>query len=119
MNTIKNLVGTRKGENATIICAGSSVKEYQWQINDHIKYTNSFTIGINNMTKYFTPDYHLWTNTQRFRTYGKNINSNSSILLGSNISLKVVNEIIKSKDYILINYTDQKEIPINYIKGKI
>ena len=71
------------------------------------------------MTKYFTPDYHLWTNTQRFRTYGKNINSNSSILLGSNISLKVVNEIIKSKDYILINYTDQKEIPINYRKGKI
>lgn len=119
MKTIKNLVGTRKGENATIICAGSTIKDYQWQINDHIKYTNSFTIGINNMTKYFMPDYHLWTNTQRFRSYGKNINPISNILLGSNISLKVINEIIKSKGYVLVNYTDKEGIPIDYKKGKI
>lgn len=119
MNTINNLVQTMKGEKALIIGAGSSVKKYKWQINDYIKFTNSFTIGINNMTKYFIPNYHLWTNTQRFRTYGKNINEHSKLLLGSNISLKVIKEIIDSKDYTLINYIDKEGIPIKYTKCKI
>lgn len=119
MKTLNDLIDVKKGKNALIIGAGSSVKDYQFQINDHIKYTNSFTIGINNITKYFIPEYHLWTNTQRFRTYGKNINKLSNILLGSNIPLKIINGIIKDNDYTLINYTDKEEIPIGYKDGKI
>ena len=119
MNSVKNLEGKLKGKSVIIVGAGSTVKEYQWQINDHIKLTKSFIIGINNMTRYFTPDYHLWTNTQRFRTYGKNINSKSKILLGSNISLKVINEVIGSRNYTLINYTDKQGVPIKYKKSKI
>ena len=119
MKTVKNLISIRKNESALIIGAGSSVKKYQQQINDYIKRVNPFTIGINNITKFFIPDYHLWTNTSRFRTFGKNINKRSDLLLGSNISLKVIKDIIGSRDYTLINYTDDEKIPLGYSDGKI
>lgn len=120
MDTIKNLINTREGEPALIIGAGATIKEKEEHIDNFIKETNPFIIGINNMTAFWTPSYHLWTNTQRFRTYGKNINSNSKLLLGSNISLKIINEIVGNRNYTLINYTDMKEdVPIGYKKGKI
>lgn len=120
MYTTRGLVNTRIGESALIIGAGATIKENQEQINNFIQSTKPFTIGINNMTEFWVPDYHLWTNTQRFRTYGKNIDPNSSLLLGSNIPLKVIKETIQSRSYILINYTDMdRGIPVGYKDGKI
>lgn len=119
MKTIENLIQTKDGGNALIIGAGSSIKKFQQSIKDFIKGTNPFTIGINNMTEYFIPNYHLWTNTSRFRTYGKNINKHSNLLLGSNISLKVIKDIIGSREYTLINYEDKEKTNIGYKNGKL
>ncbi len=120
METIKDLINTRVGESALIIGAGTSIKENEKEINDFIEETKSFTIGINNMTAFWVPDYHLWTNTQRFRTYGKNVSPKSKLLLGSNISLKVIRDVIGDRAYTLINYTDKVEgVPIKYKGGKI
>ncbi len=120
MRTIKDLIGTKKDKSALIIGAGATIKEEEESIYSFIRKTKPFVIGINNMTAIWTPDFHLWTNTQRFRTYGKNIRSPSNLLLGSNISLKVINEVIGSREYTLINYTDMKEdIPMCYKNGKI
>ena len=120
MKTIESLIDKHVGESALIVCAGSMVKE-KW--NDIVKFmgvNNPFTIGINNMTGLFIPDYHLWTNTKRFRTYGRNIKKASNVLLGSGIHLKTVREVIGMKPYTLINFTDMKEgVPIDYKKGKI
>lgn len=120
MKTIKDIIDTRKGENVFIIGAGATIKEYQKQIDDFINETEPIIIGVNNMTDFWTPDYHLWTNSERFRTYGQNICENSKLLLGQNIPLKVINSIIGNRKYFLVNYTDFDEsIPIGYKNGKI
>lgn len=120
MKTIENLINTHRGRKALIICAGSSVKEYENKINSFILEEKPVTIGINNMTGFFMPDYHLWTNTKRFRNFGKSIYPESELLLGAGIHLKTVREVIDSIEYTVINFTDMKEgVPIGYKKGKI
>jgi len=120
MKTIKNLINKHKGRRALIIAAGSSVREYENKINSFILKEKPIVIGINNITSLFIPDYQLWTNTKRFRNFGKNILPESEILLGAGIHLKTVREILGPVDYTLINFTDMKEgVPIGYKKGKI
>ena len=120
MRTVEDLIGRIKGRNVVIIGAGSSLQKYYNQIDKFIKDNNAVTFGINNMTDYWTPHLHLWTNTQRFRTYGRNISPESMLLLGQNIPLKIINNVIGNKKYFLINYTDMnKNIPMRYKNGKI
>lgn len=120
MKTIKDLINNRSGERALIITAGSSVRKYRYEINTFISETKPFAIGINNITGLFIPDYHLWTNTKRFRTFGKNFCPESELLLGAGIHLKTIREVLGPVNYTLINFTDMKEgVPIGYKKGKI
>jgi len=120
MKTIKDLINMHRGRRALIICVGSSVKEYRNKIDTFILEEKPFIIGINNMTGFFMPDYHLWTNTKRFRTFGKNIYPESELLLGAGIHLKTIREVLGPVDYTLINFTDMKEgVSIGYKKGKI
>lgn len=119
MKTLLNLINKEPNRNALIIGAGSSLKIYKNQIDDFIQTRNPFIIGINNMVDYWIPDYHLFTNTQRFRTFGSKIDENSKILLGQGIPLKLKDEILKGREYFLVNFKDQKGLNINYSKGKI
>lgn len=117
MKTLRDLEKIEEGKTAIIMGAGSSVKEYSSNIEKLLEDENNFIIGINNVL--FVPKYHLWTNSSRFRTFGKNISPVSKILLGQNIPLKLINEVIGKREYTLINYTDKEGNPINYRKGKI
>ncbi len=120
MKTIENLIDRHKGRRVLIIGAGSSIKEYENKINTFIHEENPITIGINNITGMFISDYHLWTNTERFRNFGKNILPESELLLGAGIHLKTVREVIGPVNYTLINFTDMKEgVSVGYKKGKI
>jgi len=120
VRTTENLIGKHKGKEIIIICAGSTVKKYNHTIKEFIKKHNPIIIGINNVTDYFIPHYHLYTNTKRFRNFGKKINSKSQILLSYGMNRALVKETIGSREYTLINFTDMKEgIPIGYKKGKI
>jgi hypothetical protein len=120
MKTIEDLIGTREGEKALVICAGSMVKEHYQQIFDFVCDNKPFIIGINNITHLFSPDYHLWVNTKRFRNFGKNSLKSSKLLLGKGIHIKTIREVIGKRDYYLINFTDMKPgIPLGYKKGKI
>ena len=118
MTTIQDLINKEVNRKAVIIGAGASVKNYQNKISTFICKNNAVTIGINNMTEFWIPDYHLWTNTQRFRTYGNNIRAESKLLLGCNIPLKIIRNTI-NRDYTLIDYTDVESTPIDYHDGKI
>lgn len=119
MKTIKDLINIHKGKNAIVIGAGATLIEYQKQIDNFIKETAPIIIGVNNMTSFWIPDYHMWTNNQRFRTYGKNIDPTSTILLGSNISLKVIKEVIDKSEYVVLNRVDREGVPIKYKNGTI
>ena len=119
MKTIKELIGKEKGKSGLVIGAGASIKEYEDQIARFICETTPITIGINNMTAFWIPDYHVWTNNSRFRTFGKNIHPDSKLLLGSNISLKLINEVIGSREYTVLNREDREGVSIDYRDGII
>lgn len=120
MKTIDDLIGVQKGKKALVICAGASVKENKDEIQNFIEKELPFTIGINNITHLFVPDYHLWVNTKRFRNFGNNIKKQSTLLLGKGLHIKTIREVIGNRDYVLINFTDMKPgIPLGYKKGKI
>lgn len=119
MKTIKDLLGKHSGEKAIVLGAGSSVKEFKPLIDNFIQKNKPFTIGINNITDFWIPNYHLWTNNNRFRTFGKNIKNESTVLIGSNISLKVIREILGSREYVLLNRVDREGVPIEYRNGVI
>lgn len=114
MKTIRNLVGKEKGKIGLIIGAGASIRDHQTEIDNFIEKTKPVTIGINNMSAFWTPDYHLWTNNQRFRTFGVGVKTGSKLLLGSGISLKIIKEIIGNKKYTSIFYSDRKGLPIKF-----
>ena len=120
MKTIENLIRIHEGEEALIICAGSSVKEYQPMIKNFIRDKEPFTIGVNNITDLFIPKYHLYTNTSRFRTYGYKISNKSEVLLSYGINSKLIKQNLGNREYTIINFTDMKEgVPLGYKKGKI
>jgi len=119
MKTIEYLLGSEKGRSAVVLGAGATIKEYKKQIDKFIKRTNSFIIGINNVVDLWVPDYHVWTNNQRFRDFGQHIKEESTVLLGSNISIKVVNSILKEIDYIILNRVDREGVSIKYKNGTI
>ena len=119
MKTLNDLENIRYGQHALVIGSAASIKEHKNKIDEFIKKVQPFIIGINNMTHLFVPDYHAFTNSQRFRTYGINIKPCSQLLLGQNIPLKLINKVIGNRDYTLINYTDKEGVPINYKNGKI
>jgi hypothetical protein len=119
MKTIKDLIGSEKGNKALVVGAGVTIKEYKKQIDDFISTTNPFIIGVNNMSNFWIPHYHVWTNNQRFRAFGKNIHNNSTILLGSNISLKVINNVIEDRDYVMLERVDREGVDIEYRDGII
>jgi len=115
LNNLKVIVSEgREYENSKRF---SQYKDWR-ERTDSSGWFNCFTIGVNNITDFFLPNYHLWTNTKRFRMFGKNIHKRSDVLLGAGIHLKTVREVIGNRDYTVINFTDMKEgVPIGYKNG--
>jgi len=96
-----------------IIGAGSTLNEYNDKIVTFINTNNIVTIGVNNMTHKFIPDYHLWTNTGRFEKYKDCINNQSKILIGSRL-LKNCDIDKHIKNYEIVYYTDDPTEKISY-----
>jgi hypothetical protein len=119
MRTIKDLINKEKDKKFLILCTGSTVKEKKKEIDNFIEREKPILVGVNNLSGFWVPDYHIWTNNGRFRTFGKNINSKSTLLLGSNISLKVISRIIGDRDYVILERVDREGVPIDYRDGII
>jgi len=60
----KQLVGSEQGRHCLIIGAGGSIVNAD--IAGWVKHHNAFTIGINNITHIYVPDYYVWTNAGRY-----------------------------------------------------
>ena len=70
------------------------------------------------MTSILTPDYHLWTNTSRFKEFGKTIQPESIALFGCRISKYLIREIY-NEDYFKVDYEDRPRLSFSYDSGKI
>lgn len=102
-----------------IIGSGNTLAEYHDSIENFIRDKKCVSIGINNMTNFIIPDYHLWTNKKQFSIFaGNSIKKKSRLLLGCGIHKKLVNKYYNGK-YERIDYKDDDEININknLIKG--
>ena len=107
-----------KKSNVLIIGSGNTVKVYKDKILAFIKRTNCKTIGINYMTNICIPDYHLWTNKQRYSDLGQCISPKSQMLFGCGLSKRLIRKH-HDGDYLTIDYIDRDGVSIAYNAGTI
>ena len=122
--SIADCIDCQKGKTAVIIGAGGTLNEYEKPIKEFLDRDNVFTIGINNMTAFHVPSYHLWTNKQRWRDFGSCIDSEKSkLMFGAGLGDKLIKKHFRG-DYIVVNYSHslsraEKEGEVEYHKGRI
>ena len=124
ISSIADCIDCQKGATAIVIGAGGTLREYEEPIKKFMDQDNVFTIGINNMTAFHVPDYHLWTNKQRWRDFGDCIDSEKSkLMFGAGLSKKLIRKHFNG-NYIVVDYTDslgkvENESGIDYKDGTI
>ena len=119
ISSIADCIDCQKGATAVIIGAGGTLKEYEKSIKKFLDRDNVFTIGINNMTAFHVPSYHLWTNKQRWRDFGSCIDAEKSkLMFGAGLDEKLIRKHFNG-DYIVVDYLDEEGIAIDYKNGKI
>lgn len=107
------LEGLEMGRPVWIVGAGSTLREL-----DPKDFKYRITIGINNMVDFVVPTYHLWTNKQRWSTFGHRIDSRSRMVFGD----KMPHDLIRkhfSGSYLKVAYIDEKGMGIGYGNGII
>lgn len=105
-----------KDKNFVIVGAGGMLSTYKDPILSFIKDSKAVTIGINRMTGAITPNYHLWTNRQRWGEYGSCVKANSNLIFGPSITRKHAKKYYRGK-YDRIDYVDKKGTPFE-LKGE-
>jgi len=105
-------------KNVMIIGAGGSSVQYHDKILEYIKNNDIVTIGINCMTSICVPDYHLWTNTQRFRDQNSCISEKSKMLFGCGLSKDLIRKYYKG-DYEVVDYDGRSQSFVSYNNGNI
>ena len=115
---IADCIDCEKGKSFLVIGAGGTLREYDERIKGFIDRERPVTIGINKMTEFHVPDYHLWTNKQRYRDFGQCISSKSRMMFGGDMPEKLIRKHYKS-DYIVVDYVDRTNGGIEYRNGII
>jgi len=115
VNRLSWYENTEQDRDFVIVGAGDGTRKYYQKIRHFIKDERLVTIGINKMTDFFIPDYHLWTNNQRLHDQRNCIRSQSKLMLGIGIveSLRAA----VGGDYIQVNYKSEPGVPYRYIGG--
>lgn len=113
-----------KHENIVVIGSGSSLSRYGADVLSFVNKMKCKTIGINNMVSLCCPDYHLWTNKQRYIDFGHCINSKvSKLMFGHKMTEFIIRKYYAGK-YIKVVYSDEDKflhhMSINeqHIKGR-
>jgi len=109
-----------KHTNIAIIGAGHTVTANQSKLHEFIADNNCKTIGINYMTKFCYPNYHLWTNRSRYKTFGYCIDSTKSKLMFSHSMPKNVIRRYHRGPYISVvsSKSDEYILQEDNIKGQ-
>jgi hypothetical protein len=103
IKTIADCIGSEKGKTFLVIGAGGTLREYSEPIKAFIDKYKPLTIAINKMTDFHVPDYHLWTNSQRWEEFGGCISEKSKMMFGSGLPSKLIKKHFTGK-YIKVDY---------------
>lgn len=115
-----DLINKESGRPFLVVGAGSSIAAYRDSIKAFIVKNNPVTIGINNISTFITPNYHVWTNTGRFREFGDTIHPLSQVILKKDMDPKLIRKH-ELTDYATLNYIDEPGVPVAYNpkKGRV
>jgi len=94
--------GCEAGNDILIVGAGGTLRTHYEQIQKFIEKINPTIIGINKMTDFVLPHYHLWTNNQRLQDQKDCIIPESHVMLGQYIRESVRKDV--TDDYIELRY---------------
>lgn len=112
------LENIEKGSHIIVVGSGATIKENKDKILRYIHETGAKTIGINCMTELCVPDYHLWTNKQRYRDLGHCIDIKSKFIFGEGLSEKLIRKHYNG-EYIKLHYIDEDGVKVTYKNGII
>ncbi len=123
VDMLQDRLGCEKGKTMLVVGAGGTLRENADAIKKFIQKENAVTIGINKMTEFCTPDYHLWTNKQRWNDFGDCISNSSTLLFGTGLSEKLIRKHYNG-DYIRVDYSHslkqaEAENKVDYKDGRI
>jgi len=113
---LRNLEKKELGTHFIIAGSGGSIKQYRDAILRHRESTHAKVIGINYMTLLCCPDYHLWTNQQRYRDLGRCVDPWSTMLFGQSMPDKLIRKHYAG-DYFTIEYDSNKKNDFAYRRG--
>jgi len=94
-----------KDQSVLIIGSGRTIKDHYQSIKNYIAKNSPIIFGINRMTGFFTPHFHLWTNKQRYRDLGQCIKKKSQMMFGQGIPHSLIRKHHKGK-YFVVYYKD-------------
>ena len=105
IKALKDIEYIYNGRTFVLLGTGKNCAKYRDKIQKFIEKNSAVTIGMNNITDLFIPDFHLYTSNLRYKEYGHKINNKSMKMFGCHIK-KYFRE--KHKNHVLIKYTDRK-----------
>lgn len=115
---LKDLENIEEGTHFIVVGSGSSIKKYRDNILVYWGYCDAKIIGVNYMTYLCSPDYHLWTNKQRYRDLGQCVDPSSVMLFGYGMPIDLIRKHYHG-DYFVIDYDSDKKHQFTYNDGVI
>ena len=117
MNKLDYYTGIEYGNDFLIVGAGASLRDNVKVVKRFTSEKDLRTIGINKMTEFIVPDYHLWTNNQRLRDQADCIHPFSTLMIGSWIRPEL--RKILNGNYINVYYTKNPSDIYGFIDGMV
>jgi hypothetical protein len=101
-----SLIQSYSGRDFIVVCPGKNIVEYLSRIKELINKQNLLVIGMNKIGELIRPDFHLFTNNEKFKNYGNLVSEHSRLMLGSHINPDHIS-YHGIKKYIAVKYTDR------------
>lgn len=102
----KSMLNRHEGRDFLIYCPGKNIDEWHDRVNRFIKKNQLITIGSNKITQLFVPDYHIFTNNDKYQHYGHQVAKTSKLVIGRYIKPAFIKKH-NPPEYIFVDYTDR------------
>ncbi len=114
----KSLLNKHSGKGFLIYCPGKNITEWRDSVNAFVAHKGLLVIGSNKITDLIAPDYHMFTNNDKYEKYGNLVRDDSTLLIGSHMNEAHIRKHAP-KEYVHVQYTDRdKKEPISYNRKK-
>jgi 4-hydroxy 2-oxovalerate aldolase len=98
-------INRHEGRDFLVLANGPNFKKYKDPIDMFIKKYNPIILGANYLAGLYIPDYHTFSNKRRFIDYVDTVDKKSRLLIGQNISDKMIRKYTTRK-YERLCYVD-------------